>query len=57
MAHKSPKELIELYWTEVWNNRNAEMIRELCAGEHEDKLPLTLLTRNVDALASWGMNR
>lgn len=31
MAHRSPKELIELYWTEVWNNRNAEMIRELCA--------------------------
>lgn len=28
---RSPKELIELYWTEVWNNRNAEMIRELCA--------------------------
>ena len=31
MAHRSPKELIQLYWTEVWNNRNAEMIRELCA--------------------------
>ncbi|WP_225007916.1 ecdysteroid 22-kinase family protein [Novosphingobium percolationis] len=31
MAKRSPKELIELYWTEVWNNRNAEMIRELCA--------------------------
>lgn len=30
-AHRSPKALIELYWTEVWNNRNAEMIRELCA--------------------------
>ncbi|MBK8196963.1 MAG: phosphotransferase [Acidobacteria bacterium] len=30
-SHRSPKELIELYWTEVWNNRNAEMIRELCA--------------------------
>lgn len=29
--HRSPKELIELYWTEVWNNRNVEMIRELCA--------------------------
>jgi aminoglycoside phosphotransferase (APT) family kinase protein len=31
MAHRSPRELIELYWAEVWNNRNAEMIRELCA--------------------------
>jgi Phosphotransferase enzyme family/SnoaL-like domain len=30
-VHRSPKELIELYWTEVWNNRNVEMIRELCA--------------------------
>lgn len=29
--HRTPKELIELYWTEVWNNRNAELIRELCA--------------------------
>ncbi len=31
MAHRTPRELIELYWTEVWNNRNAELIRELCA--------------------------
>lgn len=30
-SHRSPKQLIELYWTEVWNNRNVEMIRELCA--------------------------
>lgn len=28
---RTPKELIQLYWTEVWNNRNAEMIRDLCA--------------------------
>ncbi len=28
---RSPKQLIELYWTEVWNNRQPEMIRELCA--------------------------
>lgn len=28
---RTPKQLIELYWTEVWNNRNTEMIRELCA--------------------------
>lgn len=31
MAHRTPRELIELYWTEVWNNRNADLIRELCA--------------------------
>lgn len=31
MTKRSPKELIELYWTEVWNNRNAELIGELCA--------------------------
>ena len=31
VAHRSPRELIELYWAEVWNNRNADMIRELCA--------------------------
>ena len=28
---RSPKELIELYWTEVWNNGNADLIREICA--------------------------
>lgn len=31
MAHRTPRELIELYWTEVWNNRNADLIRDLCA--------------------------
>jgi hypothetical protein len=31
MANRTPRELIELYWTEVWNNRNADLIRELCA--------------------------
>lgn len=31
MVQRSPRELIELYWTEVWNNRNADLIRELCA--------------------------
>lgn len=31
MAKRSPRELIELYWTEVWNNRKVEMIAELCA--------------------------
>lgn len=31
MAHRSPRELIELYWEEVWNNRRAELIREICA--------------------------
>jgi len=31
MVAKTPRELIELYWTEVWNNRQTELIRELCA--------------------------
>lgn len=31
MRTKTPRELIELYWTEVWNNRQVELIRELCA--------------------------
>lgn len=31
MATRSPRELIELYWTEVWNNRRADLIRDLCA--------------------------
>lgn len=31
MAHRSPRELIELYWDEVWNNRRADLIREICA--------------------------
>jgi hypothetical protein len=30
MAHRSPRELIELYWDEVWNKGNVELIRELC---------------------------
>lgn len=28
---RTPKQLIELYWTEVWNNRRTEMMAELCA--------------------------
>lgn len=31
MKHRTPRELIEIYWTEVWNNRKADLIRELCA--------------------------
>ncbi len=29
--HRTPKELIEMYWERVWNNREAELIREICA--------------------------
>lgn len=29
--HRSPIELINLYWEEVWNNGNLELIREICA--------------------------
>ena len=28
---RSPKEIIELYWEEVWNKGNVELIREICA--------------------------
>ncbi|MDG2004724.1 MAG: hypothetical protein P8J20_15490 [Novosphingobium sp.] len=31
MAHRTPKDLIELYWAEVYNNANYELIREICA--------------------------
>lgn len=31
MAHRTPRELITLYWDEVWNNRQTDLIRELCA--------------------------
>ena len=30
MAGRSPRELIELYWEEVWNKGNVELIREIC---------------------------
>lgn len=30
MAHRSPKELIDIYWFEVWNQGKAELIREIC---------------------------
>jgi hypothetical protein len=28
---RTPRELIELYWERVWNRREAELIREICA--------------------------
>jgi hypothetical protein len=28
---RTPRELIELYWERVWNNREADLIREICA--------------------------
>lgn len=31
MATRSPREIIELYWEEVWNRGNVELIREICA--------------------------
>lgn len=29
--HRTPIELINLYWDRVWNNREVELIREICA--------------------------
>ena len=31
MAVRTPREIIDLYWEEVWNNGNVELIREICA--------------------------
>ncbi len=31
MAHRSPRELIELYWERVYNAGEAELVREICA--------------------------
>lgn len=30
-ASRTPLEIINLYWDEVWNKGNAELIREICA--------------------------
>ena len=30
-SSRTPKELIEMYWDRVWNNREVELIREICA--------------------------
>jgi hypothetical protein len=30
MAERTPRELIDLYWEEVWNKGNVELIREIC---------------------------
>lgn len=30
MTTRTPRELIELYWEEVWNKGNAALIREIC---------------------------
>ena len=30
-ANRIPRELIELYWEEVWNNGNVDLMREICA--------------------------
>ncbi len=31
MAVRTPRELINLYWEEIWNKGNVELIREICA--------------------------
>lgn len=30
-SSRTPKELIEMYWDRVWNNREVDLIREICA--------------------------
>ena len=48
MAVRSPQELIELYWDEVWNKGNVELIRELCADPivRHDPGKVTLLSHD-----------
>jgi hypothetical protein len=31
MTERTPRELIQLYWEEVWNKGNVDLIREICA--------------------------
>lgn len=31
MTMRTPREIIELYWEEVWNRGNVELIRDICA--------------------------
>ena len=31
MSTRTPRELIEIYWDEVYNNCRTELIREVCA--------------------------
>ena len=46
--HRSGIELINLYWEEVWNNGNLELIREICASSivRHDANEVTSLTHD-----------
>ncbi len=46
--HRTPLELIDLYWNEVWNNRNVELIREICADPIQRHDPDSTTTLSVD---------
>lgn len=39
MTVRSPREIIELYWEEVWNKGHVELIREICASPMERHYP------------------
>ena len=31
MAHRTPRELIEIYWDRIYNAGEVELVREVCA--------------------------
>ena len=31
MAHRTPRELIEIYWDQIYNAGEVELVREVCA--------------------------
>lgn len=49
MNGRSPRELIELYWEEVWNRGNVELIREICADPMIRHYPGKSVTLDHDA--------
>ena len=46
MAHRTPMELIDLYWERVWNARETDVIREICADPivRHDPMSVTVLS-------------
>ena len=56
--HRSGIELINLYWEEVWNNGNLELIREICASPivRHDANEVTSLTHDQQ-IARVGQRR
>jgi hypothetical protein len=43
MGHRTPRELIQLYWDRVYNDLEVEWIREICADPRHDPESVTTL--------------